>query len=223
MENEPKQWVGKTIIGLTGNIGTGKSVVRHMLEHLGAFGIDADRVSHQMIARGAAGYLPVVEYFGSGILAPDGEIDRAGLGRIVFSSPAALRVLESIIHPLVIAAVDLLIGNTPKPVIVIEAIKLLESGTAQRCNSIWVVTADPETQLNRLMAHRSMPEADARQRIAAQPSQQLKLARANVVINNSGALEETWRQVKDGWLALFPNRQSQPELLDTAAVAAAIR
>src|SRR5512142_1501433 len=101
-EQAVSKWAGKYVIGLTGNIGTGKSVVRRMLEHMGAFGIDADAFSHRAIAKGAPGYAQVVETFGKWVLAKDGEIDRSKLGRLVFSDPTALGQLEAIIHPLVL-------------------------------------------------------------------------------------------------------------------------
>jgi len=102
------KWRGKYVIGLTGNIATGKSVVRKMLEHLGAYGIDADALSHRATAKGAPGYQPVVDAFGKWILEPSGQIDREKLGRLVFSNPDALRQLENIVHPLVQQAVDLI-------------------------------------------------------------------------------------------------------------------
>src|SRR3712207_2280356 len=95
------RWAGKYVIGLTGNIATGKSVVRKMLEHLGAFGIDADALSHQAIARGGPAHAAVVEMFGKWLLDAEGQINRAKLARIVFSDPEALARLESIIHPIV--------------------------------------------------------------------------------------------------------------------------
>ena len=102
-------WPGKYVIGLTGNIATGKSVVRKMLEHLGAYSIDADALSHRAIAKGAPGYQKVIVTFGKWIVAGDGEIDRAKLGRLVFNDPEALLQLEVIVHPLVEQAVDLMI------------------------------------------------------------------------------------------------------------------
>jgi dephospho-CoA kinase len=90
-------WPGKYVIGLTGNIATGKSVIRRMLEHLGAYGIDADALSHRAMAKGAPGYAPVVQHFGQWILASDGQIDRSKLGRIAFADPEALKKLETII------------------------------------------------------------------------------------------------------------------------------
>src|SRR5512143_3904929 len=105
-------WPGKFVIGLTGNIATGKSVIRKMLEHLGAYGIDADALGHRAIANDAPGYQPVLNTFGRWILAPDGQIDRTKLARIVFSDPDALVRLESIVHPLVAQAVDVLIRRS---------------------------------------------------------------------------------------------------------------
>jgi dephospho-CoA kinase len=117
---------GKFIIGLTGNIATGKTVVRRMLEQLGAYTIDADTLSHRAIAKGAPGHPPTVEAFGNWILDPHGEIDRTKLGGLVFRDPEALARLEAIVHPLVREAVDLLVRRAKQPVIVLEAIKLLD-------------------------------------------------------------------------------------------------
>jgi dephospho-CoA kinase len=199
------KWAGKYVIGLTGNIGTGKSVVRRMLEHLGAYGIDADTLGHRAIARGAPGYQPIVTYFGRYVLAPSGEVDRARLGRIVFSDPDALETLEKIIHPLVEQAVDLIVQRAIQPVVVIEAIKLIETaGLVRACDSVWVTTATPENQLERLMKYRKINEAEARQRMASQPNQQQKIFAASVVIKNDGSFEETWRQVVSGWKKYVP-------------------
>ncbi len=198
------KWSGKTIIGLTGNIGTGKSVVRRMLEHLGAFGIDADALSHRAIAKGAPGYAQVVSQFGRWILAEDGEIDRIRLGRIVFSDPQALKVLESIVHPLVSQAIDFIISRTKKPVIVIEAIKLLESDLKDKSDSIWVVYVPEKIQVDRLIKRRKMDEQEARQRIQSQSPQVIKMGAANVVINNDGSVEDTWKQVLRHWQKVIP-------------------
>lgn len=203
-------WAGKYVIGLTGNIGTGKSVVRHMLEHLGAYGIDADALAHRVIAKGAPGYAAVVDYFGKYILKPDGEVDRERLGRIVFGDPEALAKLESIIHPLVRQGADYLIRRAPQPVIVIEAIKLLESSMAKQCDSTWVVYAPPDIQLARLMKNRGMNEKDARLRINSQPPQEEKIAAADVVIRNAGTFDETWKQVVTAWRKYVPLVEEAP-------------
>lgn len=192
-------WPGKYAIGLTGNIATGKSVVRKMLEHLGAYGIDADALGHRAIAKDAPGYQKVVDTFGKWILGPDEQIDRAKLGRVVFADPSAMAQLEAIVHPLVRQAVDLLIRRSTQKVIVIEAIKLLESPLRQACDSLWVTYAPVEIQMARLMQKRGMDETTARQRVAAQGSQEEKISVADVVIRNDGSFENTWRQVAAAW------------------------
>lgn len=212
------KWAGKFIIGLTGNIGTGKSVVRRMLEHLGALGIDADALAHRAIAKGAPGYNPVVQAFGRWVVGPDGEIDRSRLGRLVFSDPQALAQLEGIIHPLVLQAVEWMVGRSSKAVIVVEAIKLLEANLHQSCDSIWVVTAPAEIQMARLVQKRKLSEADARQRIQAQPPQQAKVARANVVITNTGTFEDTWQKVSAAWAKVVPQAELTQAQEPSAAV-----
>ena len=107
------KWPGKFIIGLTGNIATGKSVVRRMLEHLGAYGINADALTHRVLSRGAPGYQPVVELFGKRILNSDGEIDRDKLGKLVFNDLNALADLESIVHPFIMQASRLADQTSP--------------------------------------------------------------------------------------------------------------
>ncbi|MGC9521157.1 MAG: dephospho-CoA kinase [Anaerolineae bacterium] len=186
-------------IGLTGNIATGKTTVGHMLVELGAELIDADRVAHAVMAPEGAAYEPVVEAFGSDILAQDGTIDRGKLGRRVFSDPAALRRLEALVHPPVIAAVERRIACSSAPVVVVEAIKLLESGMAASYEAIWVTTCSSATQLERLVKGRGMDSDAALQRIRAQPPQEEKLAQADVVIDTEGTLDETRAQVRTAW------------------------
>ena len=204
------KWPGKYVIGLTGNIATGKSVVRKMLEHLGAYGIDADALSHRAIAMGAPGYKRTVEMFGRWILDSQQQIDRARLGNVVFSDPQALAILEAIVHPLVNQAVDLIVTRSTQPVVVIEAIKLLESGMGKNCDSIWVSYAPPEVQFARLKQNRKMSDAEARQRIQTQPPQDAKLSQAQIVIKNAGSFEDTWKQVLAGWQAVFPSGEPTP-------------
>ena len=203
-------WPGKYVIGLTGNIATGKSVVRRMLEHLGAYGIDADALGHRAIARGAPGFRAVVNTFGTWIVGEDGQIDRTRLARIVFSTPEALVQLELIVHPLVGQAIDLLVRRSRHPVIVIEAIKLIESGLRDQCDVLWVSHASPEVQLKRLLEKRKMSEIAARQRIAAQPPQAEKLAAADVIIQNGGSFDGTWQQVVAAWEVIFPSSDTGP-------------
>jgi dephospho-CoA kinase len=209
------RWPGKYVIGLTGNIATGKSVVRKMLEHLGAFGLDADALSHQAIARGGPAHDAVVRLFGAWLLNDQGEINRARLARIVFSDTAALAQLEDIIHPLVGQAVDFLVRRTRSSVAVVEAIKLIESGMARDCDALWVVHVPESMQEARLIAKRKMSPAEARQRIATQASQTAKIKLAHVTIDNSGTFEDTWTQVQTAFNKII--RQSPPAFLVSTA------
>ncbi len=192
----------KYLIGLTGNIATGKSTVAQMLEDLGATVIDADALVHDLQRQGTPVYRDIVAAFGPGILDRSGEIDRKALGAIVFADPVQLRTLESIVHPAVLIESLHRIAEAPTPVVVYEAIKLIEAGRAEMCDALWVVTARAEVQLRRLMRDRHMSEADARQRIEAQPPQSEKIKQATVVIDNSRSLEETRRQVTAAFEAI---------------------
>lgn len=198
------KWPEKYVIGLTGNIATGKSVVRKMLEHLGAYGIDADALSHRAIAKGAPGYQATVDAFGKWILAPNGEIDRAKLGRLAFNDAEAMGRLEDIVHPLVSQAIDVMVKRASQKVIVIEAIKLLESELRNVCDAVWVVHVPEETQIQRLMEKRGMSRDEASQRIHFQSAQHQKLAAANVVIQNTGSFEQTWQSVAATWKKINP-------------------
>jgi len=189
----------KYIIGLTGNIGTGKSVVRRMLGHLGAYGIDADVLGHRAIAQDAPGYQPVIKQFGRWIINSEGQIERARLAKIVFRDSVALKALEDIIHPLVNRAVELLIQRTQHQVVVIEAIKLFEGGLAGRCDTVWVSYTPEEIQVERLVERRKMTVNEARSRIRAQSSQTGKMSKADTVIMNNGSFEKVWKQVYKAW------------------------
>ena len=192
------------VIGLTANIGTGKSTVMGMLAELGAAGIDADKVAHDVVAPGEPAYALVLAEFGPEIAPNQGSIDRARLGQIVFSDPTALARLEAIVHPAVSERISRLVADALAPVVVIEAIKLLEAGLSIRlCNQVWVVTAPRAEQIQRLMATRGLSAQEAILRIDAQAPQEEKVARADVVIDNSGSLEDVRRQVEHAWKTLF--------------------
>ncbi|MFN3762027.1 MAG: dephospho-CoA kinase [Anaerolineae bacterium] len=192
-----------SIIGLTGNIATGKSTVARMLRDLGATVIDADRVAHEVMRAGTPIHQAVVEAFGPQVLRPDGEIDRARLGAMVFSDPQALARLEAIVHPAVLEEVARRIAAAPTPIVVVEAIKLIESGMAEGLDALWVTTCPFEEQVRRLMADRGLTRQEAELRVRAQPPQEAKIARADVVISTDGSLEETRAQVEAAWQALM--------------------
>jgi dephospho-CoA kinase len=187
------------LIGLTGNISTGKSTVARMLAELGAEVIDADRVAHEVMRAGTPAHARIVEAFGPRVLAPDGEIDRARLGAIVFADPGSLARLESIVHPATLAVIDRRITTTAAQVVVVEAIKLIEAGMADACASVWVTTCQPEQQVDRIVQGRRSSRAEAEQRVRAQPPQGKKIARADVVVDTSGSLAWTRAQVQAAW------------------------
>ena len=198
----------KYIIGLTGNIAVGKSLVMQLLNELGAATIDADRVAHGVMLKGGGAYDAVVAAFGESILDADGEIARAALGKIVFADPVKLRQLESISHPAVRRQIDSMIRAAAEDVIVIEAIKLLEGDLQNAVDAVWVVNAAPAAQLARLITERGLSESEATQRIALQNSQADKLRQADVIIENDGQLAETRAQVRQHWAAI--GRESAP-------------
>jgi dephospho-CoA kinase len=193
------------LIGLTGNIGTGKSTVARMLADLGAEAIDADLVTREVMQAGMPVHAAIVEAFGSEVLAIDGEIDRRRLGDIVFADPAALAQLEAIVHPATLEVIDRRVAASSADVaIVVEAIKLIEAGMADGCDSVWVTTCRPEQQVARIMGARGLSRVEAQQRVWAQPPQEKKISRADVVIDTSGTLAQTWEQVRQAWERLMP-------------------
>jgi len=190
------------LIGLTGNIATGKSLVAQMLAELGARVVDADQVAHAVMLPGGAAHDAVVEAFGSDILSDmdaDGTIDRAKLGAIVFRDPAALRRLEQAVHPATVVAVNHLIAAATERVVVVEAIKLIEAGMHRRYDALWVVTAPREVQIARLVAIRGLSQAEAALRVDAQPPQAEKAALADLVIVNDGGMADLRLKVEAGW------------------------
>ena len=193
---------GKILIGLTGNIACGKSVVLRQLRDMGAFVIDADSLIHYILRHDGPAYWPVVTEFGPEIVREDGEINRQALGRIVFSDPQKLRRLEEIEHPIVRRIIDEEIGQADEQIVVLDAIKLIESGWADKCDAVWVVTCLRDQQIERLQEGRGYSREDAEMRVNAQSSAELKVARADVVIDNSGTLDATQEQVRHAWSAL---------------------
>jgi len=191
------------LIGLTGNIGTGKSTVAGMLAELGAEVIDADKVAHDVMRASTPAHARIVETFGLEVLDSDGEIDRVRLGALVFADPSALARLEAIVHPATLEAIHHRIGDTSADVVVVEAIKLIEVGMADACDSVWVTTCWPEQQVCRIVGGRGLSQAEAEQRVRAQPPQEEKIACADVVIDTSGTLSRTQAQVWAAWERLI--------------------
>jgi dephospho-CoA kinase len=186
------------VIGLTGNIGCGKTTVAGMLDDLGVAVIDLDAVARQIRNNDAEARRRIEARFGT--------IDAGRLGTIVFADRAALADLEAILHPLVrnetrARLAELEVAGVEAACI--EAIKLLESPLHDRCDSTWVVRCDTADAVERLAASRAMSEADARARLANQSSQDEKVAAADVVIDGSAPIEETRRQVVNAYRELL--------------------
>jgi dephospho-CoA kinase len=186
-------------IGLTGNIACGKSTVGRMLVARGAEYVDADRLVHALMESGRPENERIVARFGPEVRGANGRIDRTALGAIVWADPAALKDLEAILHPGVRSEIRSRLAASCAPAIVVDAIKLLESGLDQELDAVWVVACSLEEQRRRLVAERGLTDEQARERVAAQSSQEAKIARADVVIDNSGSLAATERQVEDAW------------------------
>jgi dephospho-CoA kinase len=191
-------------IGVTGPIGCGKSTVAGWLGDLGAYVVDADDLAREATGPGEPALRAVIERFGDRYLLSDGSLDRAALGRLVFSDPAALAALESIVHPAVRRRVETAVRAAEEaeaPAVVIEAIKLVEGGLAERCDEVWLIVCSAATQRERLIA-RGSSDADATQRIAAQddPAERLRQA-ATRVIDTSGTIADARRRVEEAWMA----------------------
>lgn len=197
------------ILGITGNIACGKTVVGHMLLELGAERyIDADALVHRLYEAGQPIAMQVAQAFGPAVMAADGSVNRAALGELVFHDAEAMRRLESIVHPAVGAAIaQELAAVSPPGIAVIDAVKLLEGGSGAMCQSKWLVVCREEQELARLMARSHLGRVEAEARLRAQPSVEARLKLVDEVIDNSGSLEETRRQVAtafDRFRARFP-------------------
>ncbi|MEW5987842.1 MAG: dephospho-CoA kinase [Chloroflexota bacterium] len=198
-------WPAKVIVGLTGNIATGKSVILRLAAAKGALTLDADKIVHEIMDSDADLQAAIAATFGSHVRRPDGRIDRPALGQIVFSDPQALRQLEQMIHPAVRVELWRRVAASPARVVFVEAIKLLEGSLARECDQVWVTHCPPAMQIERLMSGRGMDEATAVQRVQVQSPQAEKLAQADVAIDTSGSLAETEAQFTAAWRSVMGN------------------
>lgn len=190
------------IAGLTGTIGTGKSAVSAMFRELGAFIIDADKLAHEVVEPGKKAWQEITDNFGREVLNDDQTINRQKLADIVFNNKGKLQILNSIVHPAVLAEVARLVeeqrGKNPQGLVINDIPLLFELGPelrSQLADIIIVVYCSPEVQLKRLI-DRGMTKADALNRIKSQIPIQEKVKSADFVINNDGTLDETRQQVR---------------------------
>lgn len=194
-------------VGLTGGIAVGKTTVMRTLEELGAVCFDADQIARDVVAPGTPGLEAVVAEFGRDVLAPDGSLDRAALGKIVFGEPARRKRLEELLHPPIIAEQDRRIAEAfardPSAIVIVDAALMVESGGYKRFDYLVVVYCAPEVQLERLMARNGLSREEALRRIDAQMAQEEKVRLADLTIDTSGSLEETRRATAAVWEALL--------------------
>lgn len=186
------------IIGLTGGIASGKSTVSSLLRQAGLPIVDADQITRQVQRPGSAALDKLAVAFGQGVIAPDGSLDRKRLGQRVFTDPAARQELNRIMQPLIRDAIWQAVDNFKQQGVVnvvLDIPLLFEEGYDTDCDLVVVVQVSPATELSRLIARNGYSKAAAQARIAAQLPLKTKVARADVVIDNDGSLEQTRRQV----------------------------
>ena len=187
-------------VGLTGGIGAGKSEVARLLAEHGAVVVDADALAREALSPGTAETDAVRARFGPAVVAPDGSLDRAALGRVVFADPEALAALEGIVHPFVARRSRALIAAAPDDAVVVYDVPLLvEKGLQGDYDLVVVVESADEVRLRRLTEGRGMPESDARARMAAQASSAQRRAVADVVIDNDASRDELAARVAALW------------------------
>lgn len=191
-------------VGLTGGIGSGKSAVAARLAELGAVIIDSDRLAREVVAPGTEGFAEVVAQFGPEVVAADGSLDRAALGRLVFGDEAQRHRLEKIIHPRVRAKAAEMAAAAPEGTLVVNDVPLLvEANLAATYEAVIVVFASEQTRVERLVRDRGMSAAEAKARIAAQATDEQRHAVADFEIVNDGTLEELRSKVDELWPRLL--------------------
>lgn len=208
---EATTYAGKVIVGLTGNIATGKSAVMRLAHDYGALIIDADKIVHDLMDSDATMQAAIAVAFGAEVRREDGRINRARLGEIVFADPYAMRDLEAMVHPAVGKEVDARILASKQSIIFIEAIKLLEGNLRSICHQVWVTRCSPQRQLERLRVCRGLETEVAAVRIKAQPPQEEKVAQSDVLIDTNGLMKDTEAQFKIAWSRL-PSPTTAPAM-----------
>jgi dephospho-CoA kinase len=190
------------VIGLTGGIASGKSVVSEMLAARGAHVMDADKLGHEAYAPASACFDAVVDAFGRDVVAADGTIDRKALGAKVFGDPAQRRRLEGIVWPWMRGEMERRLDALREqrtPVVVLEAAVLIEADWVPLVDEVWVVTVPPALARDRIISRNGLSPEQAEARIAAQLSNEERARHADVIIENSGTLDELERRVAAEW------------------------
>ncbi|HYE09877.1 MAG TPA: dephospho-CoA kinase [Patescibacteria group bacterium] len=198
------------VIGLTGGIASGKSTISDMLRELGAAVIDVDIVGRDVVSQGGIAYNRIIESFGSDILMSDGEINRKKLGNIVFSDEEKLKLLNEITHPAIIENVNAIIESLKKhkKAVVVDAAILIEMGLNKYVDCVWLVLANRETQLKRVMERDKLSSKDAWNRINAQMTNEERLQYADAVIDTTHPIDVVRNRVKELWYSLQSGENS---------------
>ena len=189
-------------IGLTGGIGTGKSLVSEILETLGGQLVNADLLGHQAYLPGTAGFDDVVRRFGKGVIGQSGTIDRKLLGELVFADSDNMSDLNAIVHPIILGLIKKTVEdnlNNGVDVTVVEAAILVEAGWQDLFDEIWVVSSNHDVVVKRLQTRNGLSVQDAMSRIVSQMPQEDRICYADEIIDNSGTVEELRNQVKKLW------------------------
>jgi len=193
------------VIGLTGGIGSGKSMVSQFMAELGAVIIDADKVGHEAFKPGTEAWRDVVAAFGRGVVKPDGEIDRSKLGSMVFGDAESLVRLNQIMQPRIY---DMVVARLEQyrqqgiAVVVVDAPLLIEVGWVPLVDEVWVIVASEDTVLSRVRERSGLSEPESLARIRSQMSNEERIKYADAVINNEGSLDELRDRVKELWQRL---------------------
>jgi len=195
------------VIGVTGNIGSGKTAVSKILEGQGAYVINADIIAREVLGKNSAGYDEAVRFFGESVLQDNGEIDRRHLAQIVFSDSQKLEVLNSITHKYVIAEIDDLIANVREQrsheVICLDVPLLFESGLDRICDVTWTIDAPYETKIARVMERDKADRQAAKKRLSSQTLSCELRKKSDMVIENDGNFDELERQVLEAFLKVL--------------------
>lgn len=183
-------------IGITGGIASGKSTLTGYLRDKGYPIIDADQISRSLLDPDQEGYEELVQAFGREILLASGHVDRAQLGKLVFSQPALRKKLEAILHPLIFQKIETsLEGYQEHGLVFIELPLLFETGYDKKVDQVWLVHVSQDLQLERLKARNNLSDQEARDRIMSQMSEAERIKKAQIILNNDGSLDDLVRQV----------------------------
>ena len=198
------------LIGLTGGIASGKSVVAARLAEHGAVVVDADQLAREVVEPGTPALAQIADRFGAGVIGADGQLDRAALGAIIFASPEARSALNAITHPAVADRSHQLFAAAgaadPDAIVVYDVPLLVDAGRVEEFDLIVVVNASIETRIERMIEHRGMTRAEALNRINSQASDTDRLAIADVVIDTNGTIADTLEQADTLWARLSQHR-----------------